>query len=105
MPMTFAQDEAPLPADVLEALAARDIAEMSEIALRRALEAFVPGYNLYRLTPAAQKRWKCRDRLMLDAGFYDGKSVAEVYARALLAVMSTAPAATSDDQSPSDATE
>lgn len=105
MPMTFAQDEAPLPPEVVEALAVRDIAETSETARRRALEVFAPGYNLYRLTPAAQKSWKCRYRLMLDAGFYDGKSAAEVYARALLAVMSTAPAEISDDQSPSDATE
>lgn len=87
MPKSYAQDEAPIPADLLQALAAHAIADIGETALRRALEALVPGYNLYRLTPAAQKRWKCRYRIMLDAGYYDGSSAAEVYARALLAVM------------------
>ena len=87
MPKSYAQDEAPMPTELVEALAAHGIADSDEVALRRALEALVPGYNLYRLTPAAQKRWKCRYRIMLDAGYYDGRSAAEVYARALLAVM------------------
>lgn len=87
MSKSYAQDEAPMPEGLLAALAAHAIADTGETALRRALEALVPGYNLYRLTPAAQKRWKCRYRIMLDAGYYDGASAAEVYARALLAVM------------------
>lgn len=89
MSKTYAQDELPLPPDLREALATNGIADTGEIALRRALEARVPGYSLYRLTPAAQKRWKCRYRIMLDAGFFDGGSPAEVYARALLALLQT----------------
>ena len=86
MPKSYAQDEAPLPGDLFEALASRGIVETGETPLRQSLEALVPGYSLYRLTPAARKRWKCRYRIMFDAGFYDGQSAVEVYARALLAV-------------------
>ena len=90
MPRTYAQDEAPLPRELVEQLAARGVAQSDEVALRRTLEALVPGYSVYRLTPAAQKRWKCRYRIMLDAGYFDGNSVAEVYGRALLALDSAA---------------
>lgn len=76
-----------LPAEVAEELARHDIADTGEVALRLALEARVPGHSLYRLTPAARKRWKCRYRIMLDAGYYDGSSPAGVYARALLAAL------------------
>lgn len=78
-------DTPSIPEDVREALVRNGFAETGEVALRLALEARVPGYNLYRLTPAARKRWKCQYRIMLDAGYYDGSSPAEVYARALLA--------------------
>jgi hypothetical protein len=76
-----------LPADVKQALAEHGIADAGEVALRLQLEARVPGYSLYRLTPAARKRWKCRYRIMLEEGYYDGGSPAEVYARALLATL------------------
>lgn len=92
MPKSYAREEVPLPPELAELLAKRGVAETGEVALRRSLEALVPGYSLYRLTPAAAKRWKCRYRIMLDAGFFDGQSAAEAYARALLAVVS-APAA------------
>lgn len=99
MPKTFTQDEAPLPHDLAEQLAARGVTQFDEVALRRTLEVLVPGYSVYRLTPAAQKRWKCRYRIMLDVGYFDGKSVAEVYARALLALDSTsAEVASSPDR-------
>lgn len=81
----MSQDVPDLPADVREALARHGVTETDEVALRRALEAHVPGYNLYRLTPAARKRWKCQYRILLEQGYYDGTSPAEVYARALLA--------------------
>lgn len=80
-------DDGDLPASLTEALAAHGIDATGEVALRRELEARVPGYSLYRLTPAARKRWKCQYRIMLEAGYYDGTSPAEVYARALLAVL------------------
>ncbi|HEX6798183.1 MAG TPA: hypothetical protein VF116_10780 [Ktedonobacterales bacterium] len=69
-------------------LDAAGVAARDEVALRRALERLVPGYNLFRLTPAAAKRWKCRYRILLAQGYYDGQSAAEAYARALLAALS-----------------
>ena len=83
-----AAPEPELPKDLRARLDAAGIAEQDEVALRRALERHVPGYNLFRLTPAAAKRWKCRYRILLAAGFYDGQSAAEAYARALLAALS-----------------
>lgn len=80
--------EPELPDELVERLAAAGVAARDEVALRRALERRVPGYNLFRLTPAAVKRWKCRYRILLAAGYYDGQSAAEVYARALLAAIS-----------------
>ena len=82
--------ERDLPDDLRQALAARAIAETGEVALRQALEALVPGYSLLRLTPAAARRWKCRYRILLEVGYYDGQSAAEAYARALLAVLQVA---------------
>ena len=79
--------EPELPDDVVAQLAAAGIVARDEIGLRRALEGQVPGYNLFRLTPAAAKRWKCRYRILLAAGYYDGQSAAETYARALLAAL------------------
>jgi hypothetical protein len=79
--------EPELPTELREALHTRGITSCDEVALRRQLEARVPGYSLYRLTPAAARRWTCRYRIMLDAGYYDGATPVEVYARALLAVI------------------
>jgi hypothetical protein len=82
--------EQELPDDLRDALAASGIAETDEVALRQALEARVPGYSLLCLTPAAARRWKCRYRILLEVGYYDGQSVAETYARAVLAVLQVA---------------
>jgi hypothetical protein len=79
--------EPDLPAAVREQLISAGFSAHDEIALRRALERHVPGYNLFRLTPAAARRWKCRYRILLGAGYYDGQSISEAYARALLAVL------------------
>lgn len=79
--------EPELPDDLRARLDAAGIAVHDEVALRRALERHVPGYNLFRLTPAAVKRWKCRYRILLAAGYYDGQTAAETYARALLAAL------------------
>ncbi len=70
--------------EITEALVARRL-PIDEVGLRVALDDIVPGWVLYRLTPAAAKRWKCRYRVMIEAGYYDGETVAEAYARALLA--------------------
>ena len=83
----MSQDVTDLPADLQEALVRHGVMESGEVALRRVLEARVPGYSLYRLTPAARKRWKCQYRIMLEQGYFDGRSPAEVYARALLATL------------------
>lgn len=84
--MTSTSPEPSLSPDLAAALVDRGIAEHDEVSLRRAIERRVPGYNLFRLTPAAAKRWKCRYRLLFDAGYVDGQTVAEVYARGLLSL-------------------
>lgn len=86
------QDEPPLPDDVRAALRAHGLPEAGEVALRQALEAYLPGYSLFRLPPAAVKRWKARYRLLTGATYFDGQTPAEVYARALLACMPPATA-------------
>ena len=75
-----------LPGDLIAELRARQL-PLDEVGLREALEARVPGWDLHRLTPAAAKRWKCRYRLMMGTGYYDGATAAEAYARALLAAI------------------
>jgi hypothetical protein len=77
--------EPPLPDDVVEALRTRGLPVEGEPELRRALEACVAGYSLFRLTPAAARKWKVRYRLMTGDAYYDGQSASEAYARALLA--------------------
>ena len=93
MPRKPLDDVAPFPDDLAQALAAQGIVATGEVALRCALEQRVPGYNLYRLTLAAARRWKCCYRILLDAGYYDGQSAAEVYGRALLAALQAESAA------------
>lgn len=80
-----------LPDDVDMALAARGIGVRDEVGLRLALEEHLNGYTLYRLTPAAARRWKCRYRIMFEATYFDCQTVAEAYARALMASLPTAP--------------
>jgi hypothetical protein len=82
-----ADAEPPLPADLAEALRARGLPASGEVALRRALERHLPRYSLYRLLPAAAKRWKTRYRLMAGDGYHDGQTAAEAYARGLLAAV------------------
>jgi hypothetical protein len=78
-----------LPLDLVAELAAQGIGATEEVALRTELERHVEGYSLYRLTRAAARRWKCRYRVIYDAGYYDGQTVAEAYGRALLAALRT----------------
>ncbi|HST88166.1 MAG TPA: hypothetical protein VLJ14_07290, partial [Ktedonobacterales bacterium] len=100
MDATMGMDTTPdtgLPDELAAALERLGVERRDEVSLRRALEARVPGYNLFRLTPAAARRWKCRYRILLDAGYYDGQTAAEAYARALADVLSR-------DQPPTPAT-
>lgn len=77
-----------LPDDIEAALTARGIGVRDEVGLRLALEEHLKGYTLYRLTPAAARRWKCRYRIMFEATYFDCQTVAEAYARALVASLS-----------------
>ncbi len=79
-----------LPDDVEAALITHGIFARDEVALRLALEECLGGYTLYRLTPAAARRWKCRYRIMFEATYFDCQTVAEAYARALLAALTPA---------------
>lgn len=56
-----------------------------ETGLREALEARIETYTLFKLAPWPARRWKCHYRLMMRDQMYDGQSVEEVYALALLA--------------------
>ena len=79
-----------LPEDVGVALVVRGIEARDEVTLRQALEKHLKGYTLYRLTPAAARRWKCQYRIMFAATYFDCQTVAEAYARALLASLPAA---------------
>lgn len=84
--MTTPPAEPPLAPELAAALVELGITDHDEVSLRRAVEQRVPGYNLFRLTPAAARRWKCRYRLLFDAGYVDGQTTIEVYARGLLSL-------------------
>lgn len=87
MPLAPLADDQQLPEEVSAALAAHGIEARDEVGLRRELEHHLPGYTLYRLTPAAMRRWKARYRIMFEAAYFDSQTVAEAYARALLAAL------------------
>jgi hypothetical protein len=80
-----------LPPDIAAKLAGSGVSATDEVSLRRELERHLPGYTLYRLMPAAARRWKCRYRIMFGATYFDCQSVAEAYARALLATLEESP--------------
>ena len=87
MPLDPISDDQQLPPDVVAALDQHGIAAHDEVSLRHELERHLPGYTLYRLTPAAMRRWKARYRIMFEAAYFDSQTVAEAYARALLAAL------------------
>lgn len=66
-------------------LVACGIAASEETALREALEQRAETYTLSRLAPWAARRWKCNYRLMTKEQMYDGQSIEDAYALALLA--------------------
>ena len=77
-----------MPQMVRAALIKHGVTVVDEVSLRVELERRLSSYTLYRLTPAASRRWNCKYRLMFGATYIDCQTVAEAYARALLAVVS-----------------
>jgi hypothetical protein len=61
------------------------IVASDETTLRESLERHIETYTLFKLAPWPARRWKCHYRLMMREQMYDGQSVEEVYALALLA--------------------
>jgi hypothetical protein len=78
-------EDAPLPNDLIQRLQAHGVSALGEVELRRQLEQHAPSYTLLRLNPIAARKWKARYRILLAASYLDCQSVAEAYARALLA--------------------
>ena len=66
-------------------LVALGVAASDETSLREALEAYIETYTLFKLAPWPARRWRCHYRLMTREKMYDGASVEDVYAQALLA--------------------
>lgn len=85
-----ASDDTPLPDDVVSQLAAQGVTTLDEVALRHQLERHAPSYTLFRLPPAAARKWKARYRIMLGAVYLDCQTASEAYARALLATLAPA---------------
>jgi len=90
----YAMADTELPNEVVDQLVTRGITARDEAALRRELERHAPSYTLFRLNPAAARKWRARYRIMLAADYLDCQTVAEAYARALLASLPTAADAT-----------
>lgn len=74
-----------LSAELRTRLVAHGITVSDETGLRETLEEQVETYTLCKLAPWPARRWKCHYRLMLRDQMYDGQSVEDVYAQALLA--------------------
>jgi hypothetical protein len=85
--MSTAPGSSELPDEIHQTLLDRGVTTLDEVGLRVELERHLPAYTLYRLTPAAARRWKCRYRLMFGDTYLDCQNVAEAYARALLTIM------------------
>lgn len=95
-----AEQDHSLPSDVIERLDGHDIHQTGEVELRRLLEARAQTYTLYRLAPAAVRKWKARYRIMIGAVYLDCQSVAEAYARALLLSLGDGQAQTAGSAPP-----
>jgi hypothetical protein len=83
----MSQPSADMPADIRERLRAHGITTAGETELRSLLEAHAQTYTLYRLAPAAARKWKARYRIMFGATYLDSQTAPEAYARALLALL------------------
>jgi hypothetical protein len=73
-----------LSAELIERLRAYGVETNDEVELRQVLEEQVSAYTLYRLPPAAARKWKARYRIMISATYLDCQTVSEAYARAYL---------------------
>lgn len=71
--------------ELQQRLVALEVTASDETSLREALETHAETYTLCKLAPWPARRWKCHYRLMMRDNMYDGQSVEEVYALALLA--------------------
>ena len=78
-----------LSQEISARLTACGITARDETTLRETLEAHIETYTLFKLAPWPARRWKCHYRLMMREQMYDGQSVEEVYALALLARLET----------------
>ena len=78
-----------LSAELRTRLITQGIAASDETTLREALEAQIETYSLFKLAPWPARRWKCHYRLMMRDQMYDGQSVEDVYALALLERLET----------------
>ena len=76
-----------IPEEIQTRLAGHGISGFGEVALREALEAYVPTYTLIKLAPWPARRWKCHYRLMIGDRIYDAQSASEAYALGLLAAL------------------
>ncbi len=74
-----------LKTDLQEQLQLQGITARNEIDLRQTLEQHVETYTLFKLAPWPARRWQCHYRLMLKEQMYDGQSIEDVYALAILA--------------------
>jgi hypothetical protein len=73
-----------LDEELYNSLVEHGITASDETTLRETLEIHVETYTLFKLAPWPARRWKCHYRLMMRDQMYDGQSVEEVYALALL---------------------
>ncbi len=80
-----------LDAQIYARLLTQAITTSDETGLREALETRVTTYTLFKLAPWPARRWKCHYRLMTKDQMYDGQSVEDVYALALLDRVETSP--------------
>lgn len=85
-----------LSAELQQQLAHYGTTDLSEVALREALEACVETYTLIRLAPWAARRWKCQYRLMLGDQMYDAQSATEAYALGLVARLKSSSSSSSE---------
>ena len=80
-----------IPSELQQQLAQHGFTDLSEVALREALEAHAETYTLIKLAPWPARRWKCRYRLMMSDQMYDAQTAAEAYALGLLARLESNP--------------
>lgn len=74
-------------AETRERLRAHGITTSGETELRVLLEERAQTYTLYRLAPAAVRKWKAHYRIMFGATYLDCQTAPEAYAQALLALL------------------